>query len=471
MPRNLQTYTTCAGPGTARPHTRMGGLTGTIISAWYASGTLTIVGAAAYLAYLIFLAPPWAWCATAAAIIVALTEIKHWYYNERLLCIRDQECAIGTVISEPTAAFDGDRKINLMLAPFTQLEVELELIDQLDDNRAWLTDNANFSAPFHPSGAPTLPTKNQLSSNRTLFKQYMTELEGSDPNDGDADSDPYNQIVIGLVDTLLLPTNVDANGQPKNFFRRFFRKDDNVITDAATWAAIPVDYDDTVDWQGANAKSNQQAANPQTGDVEGLNPMFRFGSPGSEPMVPYLHCEVEGNYIEILMNDLITAMAGFIAGCVVGGPVGGAIVGFLAWLFKKFFDWITGNDGDAAEPDIDWDDPDFTGYPNVTEKTGDVVVVHGHWIMDTEHHQYFEIHPVRAYYIIAHNALGNDEPVLVSGNEDQVVVGDNFDPTRITQADTERICKIVAAAEAQGPASSVPVTGALALSYGMQTRY
>ena len=31
MPANLETFTTCAGPGTAKPHTEMGGIAGFII--------------------------------------------------------------------------------------------------------------------------------------------------------------------------------------------------------------------------------------------------------------------------------------------------------------------------------------------------------------------------------------------------------------------------------------------------------
>ena len=457
MPRHLETFTTCAGPDVAKPHTQIGGLAGTIISAWYFSGALTIIGGVAYLTWLILAAPPWAWCATALVIIVALVEIKHWYYHERLLCIRKDDCAIGTVISEPTAAFDGDRKLNLMLAPFTQLEIRLGLMVHLGDNQGMLNNNANFSDGFHPSGSPVLPTQTQMSGNPQLLKDYMGQLKGTDPTGGDGSSNMYNQTTIGLVDTLMLPTNVNNAGEPKNFYERLYRKVPAAIPDLATQNAIPNDHDGTVNWQGPDAKSSQA-----------LNPMFRFDN---NHTVPYLHCEVEGNYVEILLNDFIVALTGFTIGCAILGPVGGAIVGFLAWLFKKILDWVTGNDGDAAEPDIDWDDPDFTGYPGVTETTGDVIVTHGDWIMDTEHHQYFEIHPVRAYYVIARNALGEDAPVLVDGNDEQVVVGDNFDPSELNRAVAERICEIVAAAEAQDPDSRIPVTGATALSYGLMANY
>lgn len=457
MPRHLETFSTCAAPGVARPHTQIGGLAGTIISAWYANGTLTIIGGIGYLMGLIFLGGPLAWVATALAIIVALVEIKYWYYNERLLCIRKDDCAIGTVISEPTAAFDGDRKLNLMLAPFTQLEIRLALMDHIGRNTGMLTNPANFTDGFHPSGPPTLPTQTQMSGNPQLLQDYMSALEGSDPNGGDGSSFMYNQLTIGLVDTLMLPTNVNANGDPKNFFERLYRKVAAAIPDPAIDNAIPNDYDAAVNWQGTDAMSNQN-----------LNPMFRFADDHS---VPYLHCEVEGNYIEILLDDFIVALTAFAFACAFFGPIIGAAVGFLAWLFKKIWDWITGNDGDAGEPDVDWDDPNFTGYPGVTESTGDVVVTHGDWIMDTEHEKYFEIHPVRAYYVIAKNALGNDAPVMVDGNEAQVVVGDNFDPTEMTADHATRICKMVADAERQPPVGKVPTRGATALSYGMMAYY
>ncbi len=457
MPRNLETFTKCAGPGVARPHTEMGGLAGFIISSWYFSGALTIGGALALIIGLIVVQPPFGWCVMAIAIIVALVEIKHWYYNERLLCIRDDECAIGTVISKPTASFDGDRKLNLMLAPFTQLEIRLALMDHLETNRDMLEDANNFTDGFHPGGPPFLPTKAQMSGDPDKLQDYLNQLKGTDPSDSGGKSDMHHQIVVGMVDTMMLPSNVNVNGEPKNIFERFYRKMDTVITDAATWDAIPQDHDGAVNWQEANAKS-----------ATALNPMARFANQHS---VPYLHCEVEGNYLAILLDDFIVALSAFTVGCVILGPVGGAIVGFLAWLFKKLIDWISGNDGDAGEPDIDWDDPDFTGYPGVTESTGDVVVTFGHWIMDTEHHNYFEIHPVRAYYIITKSVLGADTPVLVDGNEEQVVTGDNFDPTLISRKESELICKIIADAERQDPDSKIPASSTEALSYGLMTQY
>jgi hypothetical protein len=36
-----------------------------------------------------------------------------------------------------------------------------------------------------------------------------------------------------------------------------------------------------------------------------------------------LHCEIEGNYIEILLDDFITALSAFAIGCGIGGPAVG----------------------------------------------------------------------------------------------------------------------------------------------------
>jgi hypothetical protein len=91
--------------------------------------------------------------------------------------------------------------------------------------------------------------------------------------------------------------------------------------------------------------------------------------------------------------------------------------------------------------------------------------------MDLEHHNYFEIHPVRAYYIIARNSLGV-EPVLVSGNMQQEEFGhENFDPTQITSDRTDTICRIVTRVEEDEPEDFVERRGQTLLSYGMQTRY
>jgi hypothetical protein len=456
MPRHIETFSECAGPGTARPHQELGGLAGFIISAWYVSGALTIIGGLAFIFGLIALAGPMGACILAGLILIALAEIKYWYYNERLLCIRDAECAIGTVISEPTAAFDGDRKLNLLLAPFTRIESRAVALAHVDRNRIMLSTPANFTDGFHGNGPPNIPDAMTLSTHPPALTNYLGKLAGVDPADSGDDSNMYNQTTIGIVDALLLPSNVGVDGLPKNFQGRFYRKDPAEITDPSTFAAIPQDYDSSVAWQSPDQKS----ALP-------LNPQFRFDI---GHVVPYLHCEIEGNYVAILIDDFLVAVSAFLVFCLIPGlgPLIGLAAGFLAWLIKKIIDWASGNDGDAAEPDVDWDDPGFTGYPDVTESTNDVVVTHGNWIKDEEHHEYFEIHPVRAWYIVARLGPGEDP---VDDTREHGEAGQNYDPAQLTSDVAERICDIVTRAEGEDSDEVVVVESRRALSFGMDTRY
>lgn len=460
MPRNLPVYTTCAGPGVAKSHKQIPGVLGLIIRSWLFSPALTVAGLGAIVIGLLVAEVPWLWCAAGASLIALLVQFKHWYYNERLLCIRDKECAIGTVISEPTAATDGDRKLNLMLAPYTQLEIEYDtLIPHIDRNQGMLSDPAHFPAGATP---PTIPSREQLEGNRDMFRDYIQNLRNEAPREQSPNA--FNQLMIGMVDTLM-------DDPQKNFFNRFFRKDATHITDPATWDAIPCDNDTNpaFNWQADDAWTNAVCANPYElitdPNDHGPNPMFRYATARSEPMVPYLHCEIEGNRIEVIIDEVITGLVAFVAVCSWLGPAAGAAAGFLAWLIRWIWNRLTGNDGTADEPDIDWDNPDFVGAGDAVERTGDVIVVYGAWIMDTEHFQYFEIHPVRAYYIVA---TGPGEfGIPVSTNEDQVPVGDNFDPSKVTAEEADRICKLIEHAEEQGPDSQIPVTHATALSYGM----
>lgn len=468
MPRHLETFSTCAGPDIARPHTRLGGFTGIFISAYYANGTLTTIGGVVIALGLIFTLNPIAWCVTAVAILVAAVEVKHWYYNERILCIKDRDCLIGTVISNPgPPSTDGDVKLNIMPAPFPKSELEVMLIRHIDRNREMLSDDNNFTndktpdgQEFFPSGAPAIPGEMDMLGNRNRLVEYMNNLRAPI---GDHRSNMFNQIMTGVVDTMMDDPN-------RNFFERFYRKMSSVITDNTLFNYIPVDFED-INWQASGAQSTLLSNNEVTLDNNvPLNPMFRIGSPNDEPIVPYMHCEIEGNYIEILMNDIIVAASGFLVGCVFG-PIVGAIIGGLFWLFKKLVDWLTGNDGNATEPDVDWTDPSFSGYEGVAETTGDVVVVYGNWIMDTEHQQYFEIHPVRAYYILARNGEDGDDSILVDDNEAQAVVGENFDPSKITSEIAKEICEIIEKAEAANPDSDIIVSSGKSLSYGMKSPY
>src|SRR6478736_661103 len=94
MPRQIKTYTECAGPGQARSHYNLGGFLGWVVNAMLDSTTL---GKAAFVAVFMavfiamIVANPVTAILTFAVIMAALQEAKDWYYTGRLLCIDDQE--------------------------------------------------------------------------------------------------------------------------------------------------------------------------------------------------------------------------------------------------------------------------------------------------------------------------------------------------------------------------------------------
>ncbi len=442
MPTNLETYSTCAGPSVARPHTRIGFPVGTILSLWEGStiGKILLIIAAGGLVYLIFAGP--GICVMAPIVIVAAAQFKHWYYNERLLCIRDRDCAIGEVIAEPDVAKDGDRKLNLLLAPFTRTELQQLLAAHLERNRAMLSDPGAFPSEFFPGGGPTLPGAAQLvDGDPSDLKAYMAALKGSKDGDEDADSDIYSQILVGYVDVLI-------KHPPNRIYERFLRKVPAEMPDAATRDYIPTDFaapSNASGWDQPNAKTTQTFENKVIEKVLGLNPMFRYDN---QQLSPYLHCEIEGHKIAIWMDDAIVAATGAAIGCAIFGPVGGAILGALAYLLKKLIDWLSGNDGDAADPGVDWDDPALEP-PIVYGEGGSVVAVYGNWIMDAEHYQYFEIHPVRAFYVL-------DE---------------DYDVSKLNDGQARKSCAMIQESEETDRPAEIEQNEVEILSYGMTTHY
>jgi hypothetical protein len=213
-----------------------------------------------FIAALVLLNNPVAWIAFMITLIIALTEFKYWYYSERLMCIRNRDCAIGTVISNPAEpSNDGDRKLNLLLVPYGQRGQVQTLIDHIRANRLMLADDANFNnPPFHTS-APDL--SDDFASNFDILRDYLRRLRSKDPSDEDAEAHMYSNLLIGVMDRLMADP-------AKNFYNRFYRKDKVHIPEgSALWNALPQDFDETVDWRGVNtpnaAKSNVTHYRPQ----------------------------------------------------------------------------------------------------------------------------------------------------------------------------------------------------------------
>ena len=446
MPAKLETYSTCAAPYDAVPHQRMNGIVGLLIAGWTTSTIgkilLSIAGGALFI---LLFASPATICVVAGMLIIMAAELKYWYYNRRLLCVRERDCVIGWLLAEPSVSTDGDRKLNVLPAPFTKAEVHSMLATHLDTNRAMLGDAANFPAAWFATGMPALPDLSTLGD-PTKLVEYMKALAGVDPADADRQSNIYNQVVIGVIDRLMAVPGF-------NIYERHLRKLTAAIPSVTTFGYIPVDFavptNASGSWADPDAKNDADFHNPVDDRSDKLNPMFRFDN---DHAVPYLHCEIEGNQIAVWMDDIITAAVGALIGCVFFGPLGAYVVGLALWLLKKLLDWLTGNDGEAGEQDFDWDDPiqpDGEGGD-----TADSLLIYGNAIMDTEHAQYFEIHPVRAFYV-----MGKDG------------VPQSFDPAEIDDKDAIEKCIRVAAAEEEDRPDVILREHGTLLSWGADTRY
>ena len=449
MPANLETYSTCAAPYDAVPHQRMNGIVGLLIAGWTTSTIgkilLSIAGGALFI--LLFAAPATI-CVVAGLLIIMAAELKYWYYNRRLLCVRERDCIIGLLLAEPSVSTDGDRKLNVLPAPMTKAEVRSVLAMHLDTNRAMLADPANFPAAWFPAGMPALPAQNVLVNNPAELVTYLKALAGVDPADADRHSNIYNQIVIGVIDRLMVIPDF-------NIYERHLRKLTAAIPSVSTFGYIPVDFaaptNASGSWAGPDAKNDADFHNPVDDRTDQLNPMFRFDN---DHAVPYLHCEIEGNQIAIWMDDIITAAVGALIGCVFFGPIGAYVVGFILWLLKKLLDWLTDNDGEPGEPDVDWDDPTQEPVDGVGGDAGDSLLIYGNAIMDTEHAQYFELHPVRAYYV-----MGKDG------------VPEAFDPAEMDDKEAIEKCTRVAAAEEKDRPDVILREHGTLLSWGVATRF
>jgi hypothetical protein len=199
--------------------------------------------------------------------------------------------------------------------------------------------------------------------------------------------------------------------------------------------------------------------------------MFRYDT---DRIVPYLHCEIDGYAVAVLIDNAIMAFLAFIALVIALsflGPFGVgialALAGFL-FALKSLIDFLTGNDGDADPPDVD--DPDAPGA-TTTIRRGDVILTYGNWIMDTEHHNFFEIHPVRAFHLIARNTFDEAAALRDGDLVDEEFGHENFDVTEITAIRESEICRMVTGGEEGGGDDVILLSAPQALSFGMVTQY
>jgi hypothetical protein len=437
-------------------------------------------------------------------IVALLQDASEWYYHQRLLCIEDRDnCVVGSVLVEPEVSTDGDRKLNLLLAPFTEAECFELLCRHLNDNEQLLNSPAPFiDNPFFGGTPPVqfvpfnadilddpMATPDERRAERKKVEEYLRAIRGHDEEDDDATSKAYNNMLIGWMDRLLDPSNVfPKTGQPKNFQGRYYRKDPNVIPPGTPLSdAIPPDFDPTTAWQSPNGSlSPLTQDNPYEDSFQPrpLNAMFRFDHSREEPekpdrLLPYLHCELDGNWVQLFLDELSLAITSFGVAyfflCIalpwplslLAGPIA-ALLALLIFLLQR---WLDGgeNRGQADPPDVTFDDPDNFGADG-DQLDGDLVTILGPWIMDTEHTQYFEIHPVKAYYILGRNGRGAIEifdsaAALVNHNADRLhngVVG----PTMLAE-----ICGLAQQAEGEDPPPVITRDAPTLLSHGLRTHW
>jgi hypothetical protein len=430
MPRNLPHYTTCAAPGNAYAITQGGSIAmGVFVSlvggAIFAGGAATILSA---IAGHIAAAGCIVGTGIAGVLLVGLLDFKDWYYHHRLMCIQHDECAAGTVVGEPHDSFDGDRKIDILVAPFQVPETEQLQIQALVDMGA-AGDLVN------------VPDAMDLQ-NRQIRFGYMRGLS----------QDQQEVVQVNVVDNYMF-------SQPgRDFLRHLYRRIEARMGTPA--------FDNSPDDTGSDPNPLFRV-NPQEGE-----------DPEEKQLVPYMHTEVEGNAMARFLDNLIAAvvafLAVFVAGCIVcevvtmgaadwlcgwAGAGLAALFAFLVWLLMQF-GINPPEDGNAGEIDVDVEDPDFD-TPPAEARRGDVVFLYGDWVMDEEHGKYMEIHPVKAYYLLCRSERDTDDWVLT----EEIPAKDcEFDVRELDGAAFDRICRIVKAVEETDPDEGFTTTISAGLS-------
>ncbi len=362
-------YSKCAAPGNSYSLTDAGDLVWTLIG----SGLIATPGAIITW----FLSGGDLSCvatiATFLFLLSAISAIKTWYYNARLMCIQRDQCAVGTLVDAATLSMgafgDGDMKFDVLVAPFP-----------VDEARDYFRDRITDAAsPFGPG--PPDPNDDELLAN------YVAGFP----------AEKKDRLYITVAHEDMMGGANQAAG--RDYQRRYLIRERAAMGDDA-YEHSP---DDTL------------ADDPR-------NPMFRADP--HKTLVPYLHCELEGNRFAVIMDNIMialwTGLAASIAICVlcavynvpdiICGPLGGliaALIAFLAWLIADAIN--DPDDHTAQQTDVDVTDPAYDG-DTATIFPGDALAIFGDWIMDEEHEKYFELHPVKAIYLVCRSERGDDPP-------------------------------------------------------------
>ncbi|HXI64819.1 MAG TPA: hypothetical protein VNH14_09950 [Gemmatimonadales bacterium] len=441
MPNNLPHFTTCASPGAAYKYTAGDAIT-----------TLMAVGLVAYIALAIVTVSLLNLCAAIAALcvglIAALDNLNYWFYNERLMCIRPNRCAVGTVAGDPFDACDGDRKIDILIAPFGFREVEREMLEA--SATALSAANPGFPAPppdFVNSRASRLSyvfsTLNDAQRRRLYLDVVHNQMFAPYPN--------------------------------RRFQAHYYVRDRVVMGDPAYLNSPPDDL--------ASADPNpmfryEREPGPPPPFIAEVFCEWLLGEPMEEPheerLVPYMHCEVEGNRfargIENLKLTIFAfgatwatvcylcsaAVGGLSLACAAVAAVAALFVALITWLLSKVFN--DPNDGEAGAISVGLPEVPDADARGSKDEVGDLVCVIGDWIMDVEHDVYFEMHPVKAWYRIAKDPRGDPRhdddgtgPPHGHGHGQDGGHGHDLDVRDLTDKDVSEMCSVATSAEAGDP--------------------
>ena len=442
MERSYPSYVNCAAPGDSRTYLSLGNVAINAFGSLFFGG---LVGGAFALIALAITGALELGCAIGSGVFVffitALWTFKAWYGNLRLMCIdsgrEPDRCVVGTMADEPSVGFDGDRKIDMILAPFIfRDEVSLD-----------------------PSSLATVNCKDYFIAEIRAHP----ELFGPGPVD-DTDTSQLISYIDSLTDEELrllymrvVHERMYHGSVPGRHFHRPFHVRDQAEMGADAFNESPDDTFGTSD----------------------PDPMFRFDY--RPPIAPFMHCELEGRRWQIVLDNIAvglwTAFAAFVAACIVCTALGlpepactliGAgialLLGFLAWLFSN---WVNDpEEGDAEQTDVDFEDPAYDG-DRVTILPGDSLLIYGRWIMDEEHGKFFELHPIKAIYLICNASGGGDHPwELVDDLSGDYPRRERcpYPMERVTAEDKDAMCGLVTDAEVTGPILLREVPSAAALS-------
>ncbi|MBW5483791.1 hypothetical protein [Streptomyces bambusae] len=363
-----------------------------------------------------------------ASLLIAISELKDWYYNRRLMCIHEDQCAIGTLVDVPLLSLgafgDGDMKFDLLVAPFGQNEVRDYFRDRI----------TTPSGPFGPG--PADPSVDQNLVN------YVADFP----------EDKKNRLYITVVHQDMLSAANRASGRD---FQDHYLVRDRVA-------------------MGQEAYDHSDGDTPA--DFPSPNPMFRADP--HETLAPYLHCELEGDRFARIMDNITVALwTGLIALiticvlctavplppllCGLLAGVGAQILAFLAWLISQLVN--DPDDGIAGQEDAGIVDPAYDG-DSATIYPGDSLAIHGDWIMDEEHGKYFELHPVKAVYLVCRRRGGAAPPWEVIQDLTDRRADCPYPLTAVTARDAATICRQINPAETAVVQRAIERTHAQALS-------